>query len=420
MINNRVFVISIDGIPLMPCKAVIARLLLKQRKARVVHRTPFTIQLLYKSTTYTQRMYLGIDTGAKTIGTAVVGKHGKSLYCSEIIVRNEIRKKMDTRRMYRRTRRNRKLRYRMCRFLNRKNSIKSNRYSPTMKSKFNSHCKEIAFISKLLPIRKTHIICEISQFDTQLMQNPKLRYQKWGYQRGPMYGYANVREYILLRDKYTCKQCGDKNVELHVHHIKQRAHGGSNSPNNLVTLCKTCHNDYHKNLIKLKNFKLNNNFNLKYATQMSVIRSMLLKQFNDIKETFGFITKVKRQILNLKKSHFFDAIAIASGNLYKQIKLTNQLLIKRCVSKGRYQQTWGIRSEKSYPKSKVFGFKTWDKIIYQNINCFIKGTMSTGYYMLSDIFGNKINFKPMAKSNTMKRLSARKSWIMTEVTIPNI
>lgn len=44
-----VYVISIDGKPLMPCKPVIARLLLKQHKAKVIKKCPFTIKLLYKT-----------------------------------------------------------------------------------------------------------------------------------------------------------------------------------------------------------------------------------------------------------------------------------------------------------------------------------------------------------------------------------
>ena len=46
-----VYVISKDGNPLMSCCNVIARLLLKQGKAQVKKREPFTIKLNYETTT---------------------------------------------------------------------------------------------------------------------------------------------------------------------------------------------------------------------------------------------------------------------------------------------------------------------------------------------------------------------------------
>jgi len=116
-----VYVISIDGKPLMPCKPVIARLLLKQHKAKVIKKCPFTIKLLYKTKTeYTQPLILGIDTGSSKIGSSVVDGNNNVLYLSQIEVRNDITDKMKQRAKYRRNRRNRKTRYRKPRWLNRK------------------------------------------------------------------------------------------------------------------------------------------------------------------------------------------------------------------------------------------------------------------------------------------------------------
>lgn len=78
---NVVFVLSPDEVPLMPCASVIARLLLKEGKARVVHRTPFTIQLSTRpETTYTQPLTLGVDTGSSVVGSAVADDTGKVFY----------------------------------------------------------------------------------------------------------------------------------------------------------------------------------------------------------------------------------------------------------------------------------------------------------------------------------------------------
>ena len=54
----------------MPCEHVIARLLLKEKKAKVVRREPFTMKLLYKpKTEYVQECTLGIDPGSSKIGS---------------------------------------------------------------------------------------------------------------------------------------------------------------------------------------------------------------------------------------------------------------------------------------------------------------------------------------------------------------
>ena len=63
-----VYVLNKHGEPLMPCSPGKARLLLKQQKAHVIKRTPFTIKLLYGSTGYKQPITLGVDAGSKHVG----------------------------------------------------------------------------------------------------------------------------------------------------------------------------------------------------------------------------------------------------------------------------------------------------------------------------------------------------------------
>jgi hypothetical protein len=307
-----VYVISIGGKPLMPCTPVIARLLLKQGKAKCIKRTPFTIKLLYETTRYTQELTLGIDTGSSKVGSAVVNEKNEVVYLSQIEIRNDITDKMTQRSKYRRNRRNRKTRYRKARWLNRKNSIKNDRFSPTMISKINSHLKEIKFVQSILPITK--IILETATFDPHALKNPKVLSSKWLYQKGINYGFANTRAYVLNRDSYTCQYCKGKTKDrkLEVHHIIFRRNGGSDEAKNLITLCKTCHDNLHDGNITLKGGKAKGQ--LKHATQMNSIRQQLLK-IVDCEETFGFITKEHRQILNLPKEHYMDAVAIASqGN----------------------------------------------------------------------------------------------------------
>jgi hypothetical protein len=126
-----VYVVAPDRHTLMPCSCAVARLLLKENKAKVVYRTPFTIRLLHEpATTYIQPLTLGVDTGSSVIGSAVANEQGEILYLSETTVRNDIADIMPERAKYRRNRRNRKTRYRPARWRNRHNSIKTGRSSP--------------------------------------------------------------------------------------------------------------------------------------------------------------------------------------------------------------------------------------------------------------------------------------------------
>ena len=112
-----VYVLDMNGQPLMPTSRFgKVRRLLRDKKAKVVKSCPFTIRLLYEpETKIVQDIVLGVDTGSKHVGVACVG-NDKVLYQAQVELRDDIKKKMDSRRMYRRNRRNRKTRYRKCRF----------------------------------------------------------------------------------------------------------------------------------------------------------------------------------------------------------------------------------------------------------------------------------------------------------------
>ena len=118
----QVYVKSKSGKWLMPTHPANPRIMLKQGKARMIQRTPFTLQLLYDTTDHIQPVTVGIDDGGINIGIAAIS-NGKVLFQQELILRSDIKSKLDTRRQYRRSRRNRKIRYRKARFLNRKKSI---------------------------------------------------------------------------------------------------------------------------------------------------------------------------------------------------------------------------------------------------------------------------------------------------------
>jgi len=396
-----VYVISQSGKPLMPTTPRKARLLLKAGKAKCIRRTPFTIKLLYETTEYTQPITHGVDMGSSVIGSAAVTNNGKVVYMSEIEIRNDISDKMKQRAKYRRGQRNRKTRYRKARWQNRRNSIKSGRFSPTMTSKINSHLKEIKFVRSILPITQT--ILETATFDPHALKNPAVLSNKWLYQRGINYGFANTKAYVLHRDNHTCQNCKDKSKDkrLEVHHIIWRTNGGSDEADNLVTLCKTCHDKVHDNTLSISGGK--NKGTLSHATQMNSIRIQLLKHL-DCEETFGFITKEHRQLFNLPKEHYIDAALIASNGNAIKFK-TSQILHKLCVASGDYQQTKGKRSERAITTGKIQGLRKFDKVRYLGKEYFIKGRMSTGYAILMDIHCDTQKLQPIPKFNKMERIS---------------
>ena len=218
-----VYVLDNLGRPLMPCKASKARKLLKLNKARVKKMTPFTIQLVNTSSCYKQDVTLGVDTGSRYIGISVTTS-SQELFACELTLRDDIVDNLSKRRMLRRSRRNRKTRYRKARFNNRGNARKKGRLMPSAKQRLNSHIQLILKVSKILPITK--IVVETASFDIQKIKNPQISGTQ--YQEGEQLGFSNIREYVLARDNRICQHCKGKSKDsiLEVHHIETRKVGG--------------------------------------------------------------------------------------------------------------------------------------------------------------------------------------------------
>lgn len=409
-----VFVLNKYDKPLMPCKPRTARLLLKEGKATVIKRTPFTIQLKYGGTGYKQPVTLGVDSGFKYIGVSAVTEK-QEVYAGEVQLRSDIVNLNSERRQYRRTRRNRKTRYRKARFLNRGNKSKG-WLAPSIQHKLDSHIKIIDWIKSFLPITET--IIEVATFDIQKIKNPEIISKE--YQKGEQLGFWNVREYVLYRDNHTCQHCKGKSKDciLNVHHIESRK-VGSDRPENLITLCETCHQKYHKGKIDLK-IKKTNGF--KAETFMSMVRWRLVNQLK-VKYTYGYYTKSKRIRLNLPKSHICDAYVIANGNgnqradvnyIQKQVRKCNRKLFK------------GIRSHiKNTAPRLVKGFQRFDKVLWNDIECFVFGRRSTGYFDLRNLNGSKIHASAKAKDCVLLEsaktlLTERRMAIPPGIEIPGL
>lgn len=371
--------------PTTPCKA---RKLLKQGKAKVVKREPFTIQLLYATGETKQDITLGVDAGSKIIGLSATTDK-QELFSAEVELRNDIVDLLSTRREFRRTRRNR-LRYRKPRFLNRVCSKNKGWLAPSVENKIQTHLKIINKIHEILPISK--IIIEVASFDIQKIKNPDIEGEQ--YQQGEQLGFWNVREYVLWRDEYKCQgKKGCKNKILNVHHIESRKTGG-NSPSNLITLCESCHKDYHAGKLKL-NIKRGQSF--RDAAFMGIMRwtfyNRLKELYPDVKMTYGYITKNTRIQNNLPKEHRIDALCI-TGNpqvkrldywyYIKQVRRHNRQIHKANILKG------GKKKLNQAPYL-VKGFRLFDKVKYKGEECFIFGRRSSGYFDLRKLDGTVIH-----------------------------
>ena len=401
-----VYVLSREGNPLMPCQPVIARLLLKDSKAKVKRRTPFTIKLTVDSTESNQSVIAGMDTGSKNIGCAAIANE-QVVYQSEIQIRQDVSKKMQVRKMYRRSRRGRKTRYRPARWANRGSMRKKGRLAPSINSKVNSHLREKKFVESILPVSKW--IIETASFDIHKITNLDVKGKS--YQDGNQKGFYNTKAYVLSRDGYKCQKCKKQKVKLHVHHIIFRSNGGTNSPENLITLCESCHSKLHKGDFSIKQKRSKT----KHATEIGIVKSQLKKQFGDFKETFGYETKYFREhILQLPKTHYLDAVTICGE---PDVQLSNTVFHKKHVTSGDFQQTKGVRSEKKIPTGKLFGLRKFDLVKTSKGVGFVKGKRNSGYFALMDIFNNKVTASVNVKKDC-QRLTARTTTLIQEVAIP--
>ena len=384
----------------MPCSAHKARLLLKNKKACVIKRTPFTVKLLYGSSGYKQDITLGVDAGSKHVGLSA-STETHELYREEFTLRNDVVDLLSTRRELRRARRNRKTRYRAPRFNNRVHSKHKGWLAPSVEVKIQEHITVIKHVCQIMPISLVRV--ETAEFDTQrLKATLEGRPMPVGadYQLGEMYNEYNVRQYILKRDNYTCQCCGTHTtktnpVKLHVHHLESRKTGG-NAPNNMITLCSACHKAIHEGKKTLDSKKRGKSF--KDATFMGIMRNTLLMRLHNalsipVQQAYGYITKMLREKNNIPKSHTNDALCIAQHpqaihceNNYqsKAVRHHNRQIHKAKILKG------GIRKNNQAPYI-VKGFRLWDKVLYNGQECFISGRRSSGYFALKKINGTVVS-----------------------------
>ena len=255
----------------------------------------------------------------------------------------------------------------------------------------------------------------MAQFDTQLLKNPDIAGTE--YQEGEQIGFWNTREYVLFRDGHTCQHCHGKSKDkiLNVHHIESRLTGGD-APNNLITLCETCHKAYHQGKIHLK---VRRGASLRDAALMNVMRwtvyNRTKEEFGNVRMTYGYITKNTRIRHGLEKSHATDARCISGHPLatpcetlwqMRQIRRHNRQLYKANTLKG------GVR-RKNQASYLVKGFRLFDKVRYDGIDCFIFARRTSGSFDIRKFDGTRVKAGISYKKLKFKGIS--KSFIINQL-----
>jgi len=323
---DYIYVVDSNGTPLMPTSRLgMVRRWLKTGQAKWCGNSRNTIQFVRPVTINTQKLTLGVDAGFH-LGLSVVGNN-REYYVSESLRKSE-KDRITRRRELRRTRRNR-LRYRKARFDNRKR--KDGWLAPSIQHRLDFTIKEIKRLYTFLPIN--NLVVEVTPFDNQKLLNPNIK--NWQYQKGKMYGFKTIKDYLLARDNYRDALDGKQYPasQLRVHHLAQRKDGGSNQPDNLVLLSDVNHNQANHNNGVLAKLRQNRQKTIDYrgAYFMSILATRLSNYFDNYTATQGYLTANLRQKYEIEKSHLNDAFVIAGGtdttlrtnNVYSRQKLRN-------------------------------------------------------------------------------------------------
>ena len=380
---------NMRGDPLMPCTQKKARILLKEGKAVIYKYDPFTIQLTYATGETKQDCHIGIDTGSKHIGMAITSEN-KVLFKGEIELRQDVKSNIDTKHIYRRSRRNRKTRYRQPRFLNRKRSDKW--LPPSLQNRVDHTFHWIDTFCSLVSDPILHI--EVGKFDTAKMINPEIN--GVDYQHGQTYGFFEERYFVFARDNYTCQCCGkSKDKILQTHHIIYRSNGGTDRVDNLITVCTDCHTsknhqkggilykwqEQHK---KVKQYK--------EPPFMNAIRKRIFARYPNAHTTYGSETTPHRKELGLEKTHYNDAITISGITnikedpkewlLIKQFRKKKRSLHEATDRKGRKEPNcFQKRNSKNTPFYRGFYLNDKVKVFGHGQIGYITGFTSGGAYV---------------------------------------
>ena len=344
------FVQDCKGRKLSPTPVKNAWYLIRKQRAILVCKYPMIIQLrkeIMDIELDSSEFIVGINDGSKHVGIAIVQEcqtKNKVVFKGTIEQRKDVKHLMDVRRDYRRYHRQHK-RYRPTRFDNRASSKRSNRLAPSIKQKKDAILRVINRLNKWCDIDK--IVLEDIQINIRALQDGKLYHRD--YQKSNRLD-ENLRIATLMRDHYTCQECGKRDCMLEAHHIVPKRLKGSNSIGNLITLCDKCHDiteGKEEKFISRYQDKINGkSIRFDYAQHVMQGKHYLRKKLDTIAElelTIGSETANKRIDWDIEKTHSNDAVVISG--LKPDTCDINDWLVKpmRRQSKAKVEQVEGFK-----------------------------------------------------------------------------
>jgi 5-methylcytosine-specific restriction endonuclease McrA len=314
---SRVFVLSSDGQPLDPCHPARARRLLSQGKAAVWRYRPFAIRLKGRSVAESviHPLRLKLDPGSVTTGLALVREQPARVeWAGELTHRGrQIRDALLSRAAIRRSRRQRKTRYRPARFLNRRRP--EGWLPPSLLHRVETSLTWVRRLQRLAPVAALSV--ETVSFDTQALLNPLISGVE--YQQGTLLGYE-VREYLLEKWGRKCAYCGGTNVPLQVEHIVPRSRGGSDRVSNLTLACEPCNTkkgtrtaeEFGHPTIQAQASQPLRDAAAVNATRWALYQRLVATGL-PVEVGTGGRTKYNRARLGLPKAHWLDAACVGTS-----------------------------------------------------------------------------------------------------------
>jgi len=309
-----------------------------------------------------------VDPGSTTTGIAVVhDATDRVVWVANLHHRGQrIKDALLGRRAIRRSRRNRKTRYRQPRFLNR--TRPQGWLAPSLQSRVDNIVTWVKRLGMMSPI--TTISMELVRFDLQQMESPEISGVE--YQQGALAGYE-VREYLLEKFNRRCAYCNVQNVPMQIEHIVPRARGGSNRVSNLTLACEPC--NLKKGTRTAEEFghlevQRQAKQPLKDAAAVNSTRWKLYQALQQsgmpVEVGSGGRTKFNRSRLGLPKDHWIDAACVgASTPPWLHIGKITPLVITATGHGSRQMcrmDKYGFPRTSAKGSKQVFGFQTGDMV----------------------------------------------------------
>lgn len=317
--------------PLAPCHPAVGRKLLREGKAAIFRRFPFTLILKQEVTqVITPIFVIKLDPGSKKTGIVVVNQTtGEIVFACELEHRGQqVKASLATRSVTRGNRRSRTTRYREPRFLNRTRA--ADWLPPSLESRLSNTLTWVKRLIKFFPI--AGIVVENVKFDTQLLENADISGIE--YQQGTLAGFE-IREFILTRDSHQCVYCGARNVPLQLDHIIPRSRNGHHRASNLCAACQSCNqrkNDRTAAEFGFPDLQKQVARGLRDAAAVNSTRKKLLTKLAalglPIETGSGGLTKFNRTTRGIPKTHWLDAACVGTSTPANLILPASVLQIK--------------------------------------------------------------------------------------------